>query len=360
VQRRRSPLGEHHRDRMVGKVVSTPEDSRDDIPVEFVAEALQEMKRRGLCVDDVLEGANIRAELLNDRGNSVSPTQFGRLWHLVSTELHDEFFGLDPRGMPLGSFTLMCHAVLHSSTLETALLRSLRFFGILLSDFDGQLSRNGSLVEVTIHEEGPPRSAFAYGVILVLLLGLICWLIDTRIAIQRVDFRCLPPTNPDRYRRLFHDNLNFDQPATRICFDASYMAHQPKRTEAQMRRFLRDAPDGLLVRYRSRDSLSARIWRELRATPPEDWPSFEALAAKLFTTPSTLRRRLEEEGNSYQRIKDEVRRERATRHLKLGVKSNADIALELGFGDPSTFYRAFRKWTGRRPNDFRPARRKDL
>jgi AraC-like DNA-binding protein len=70
-------------------------------------------------------------------------------------------------------------------------------------------------------------------------------------------------------------------------------------------------------------------------------------------TSSTLRRRLEAGGTSYQNIKDEARRERAIEHLQLNRKSNAEIAEELGFGDPSTFYRAFRKWTGATPNAFR-------
>ena len=113
-----------------------------------------------------------------------------------------------------------------------------------------------------------------------------------------------------------------------------------------MRRFLRDAPECLLVRYRKRDSLSAGIWDELQVTPPEDWPSFQQLAAKLFMTTSTLRRRLKDEGGSFRKIKDDVRRERAIRELKLGLKSNTEIAAELGFKDPSTLYRALKKWTG--------------
>jgi AraC-like DNA-binding protein len=331
------------------------EDTWDEVPIEFVREALEQVIAQERDSSALLEAASISPELLKKERASVSPAQFARLWHLIVAETGDEFFLLDPRGIPAGSYTIMCHAVLHSPTLERALRRALRLFGILLSDFDFRLERIGASVEIIFVEKGPPRSAFAYATILVLLLGLACWLIDLRIPLQEVEFRSPPPPSPDRYCRLLHEGLRFDRPVTKIRFDAAYLKHQPKRTEDQMRRFLRDAPEGFLVRYRNRDSLSARIWDELRVTPPEDWPSFQQLSSKLVMTASTLRRRLGEEGGSYQKIKDEVRRERAIRQLKLGVKSNAEVAAELGFGDPSAFYRAFKKWTGGRPVDFRPS-----
>ena len=335
--------------------VKPHEDTRDEVPIEFVWEALAQVTARGYDTNSLLAAANISPQLLTRPRGAISPAQFAQLWLLIVAETGDEFFLLDPRGMPAGSFTIMCHAVLHSPSLERALRRALRLFSILLSDLEFRFERVGGSVEIIFVEKGPPRSAFSYSTVLVLLLGMACWLIDLRIPLQAVELRSPPPVEPDRYRRLFHDGLRFDRPVTKIRFDAAYLKHQPNRTEVQMRRFLRDAPEGFLVRYRNRDSLSAKIWDELRVTPPEDWPSFQKLSSKLLMNPSTLRRRLEEEGTSYQKIKDDVRRERAMRQLKLGVKSNAEIASELGFGDPSTFYRAFKKWTGGRPVDFRTA-----
>jgi AraC-like DNA-binding protein len=229
----------------------------------------------------------------------------------------------------------------------------LRFFRILLSDFDAELVREGHSAEIILLERGAPRTSFAYATFLVQFLGIACWLIDRRIPLLEAGFRSSCPVGEQHYQRLFCDELEFNQPQTRIRFDAEFLSIRPMRNEAQMKRFLRDSPQALLTQYRSRDSVSARIWLELRRTPPEEWPGFDDLAARLYTTASTLRRRLEAEGISYQRIKDGVRRERAINQLRLNRKSNAEIAEELGFGDPSTFYRAFRKWTGATPNTFR-------
>jgi AraC-like DNA-binding protein len=70
-------------------------------------------------------------------------------------------------------------------------------------------------------------------------------------------------------------------------------------------------------------------------------------------TTATIRRRLHEEGVSYQSIKDQLRRDLAIGYLSHTDRSVMDIALELGFSERSAFHRAFRKWTGAAPGEFR-------
>jgi AraC-like DNA-binding protein len=70
-------------------------------------------------------------------------------------------------------------------------------------------------------------------------------------------------------------------------------------------------------------------------------------------TPATLRRRLHEDGTSFQAIKDQLRRDLAISHLSHSKRSTMDIGLELGFSERSAFHRAFKKWTGASPGEFR-------
>ena len=67
----------------------------------------------------------------------------------------------------------------------------------------------------------------------------------------------------------------------------------------------------------------------------------------------TLRRRLEKEGTSYQRIKDNARRDAAITLLSRTRLPVAEIAVRVGFSDPSAFHRSFKKWTGLAPGEYR-------
>jgi len=107
------------------------------------------------------------------------------------------------------------------------------------------------------------------------------------------------------------------------------------------------------VKYRDPQSLANRIKHDLRQLPAEQWPETEALAQRLCMSASTLRRRLSEEGQTYQGLKDSVRKELAIVWLAEPSISFADIATRLGFADASSFYKAFRKWSGSNPGHYR-------
>ena len=98
-------------------------------------------------------------------------------------------------------------------------------------------------------------------------------------------FLCDEPAYSAECRVLFCADARFNQPVTRITFDASYLDLPVIQTERSMKEFLRGAPANFLVKYRNSDSLTAKIRRRLRQVPPADWPDFETLAKQLHTTP---------------------------------------------------------------------------
>ncbi len=69
----------------------------------------------------------------------------------------------------------------------------------------------------------------------------------------------------------------------------------------------------------------------------------------LGVSPRTLRRRLQNEGTSFQTLLDDVRFSLAKGHLYRGEIAVAELAFVLGFSDTSAFYRAFKRWTGTTP-----------
>jgi AraC-like DNA-binding protein len=69
----------------------------------------------------------------------------------------------------------------------------------------------------------------------------------------------------------------------------------------------------------------------------------------------SIQRSLTEESTSYREIVDEVRKGLALSHLSRPGTTAADVAFLLGFSEPSAFTRAFRRWTGTSPTQFRCA-----
>lgn len=333
-----------------------PTSDKGTISIAFVLEALAGVRERGLDADGLLQQAGISPELLDAPQARVSSVHYATLWHLIAEALDDEFFGMDSHPMKAGSFTLLCHSVIHCDTLERALRRALRFFRLVLDDFEGVLERDGDTARVVLAERLPgPRRAFAYGTFLIILHGLACWLIGRRITLDHARFRCAEPDFSAEWRVLFSPDLRFGEAETAISFPAEYLDMANVQNERTMKVFLRSAPANFLVKYRNSDGLVARIRRQLRHIPPDTWPDFETLAQQLHSSVSTLRRHLIDEGQSYQSIKDDLRRDLAISQLCHSEKSVLDIAHDLGFAEASAFHRAFKKWTGARPGEYRRA-----
>ena len=79
----------------------------------------------------------------------------------------------------------------------------------------------------------------------------------------------------------------------------------------------------------------------------------DAVAAAMHLSPRSLHRHLADEGANFRQIKDALRRDLALARLAKTDAPVASIATELGYADPSAFYRAFIEWTGTAPSDYR-------
>ena len=88
----------------------------------------------------------------------------------------------------------------------------------------------------------------------------------------------------------------------------------------------------------------------------ERLPDSDAAARLLGISPASLRRRLQDSGASYAKIRAGCQREWAEYLLAFTRSPVQEIAVQLGFGDDRAFRRAFRKWTGHGPAEFRRGR----
>ena len=337
------------------EALKAPRSEPGTIAICFVAAALQSVRARGLDADALLKQVGLSPALMQSAQARVSAKLYGALWRLVAITLDDEFFGQDSRRMKSGTFAMLCHSLLNCASLGQALERSLRFYKVILDDISGSLERAGAAAQISLHERDPgaPCRIFAHEVLLMLIHGVSCWLVGRRIPIQSAQFAYPEPAHSAEYRLMYSTDLSFRAPHTRIVFDAAYLSLPVVQNERTVKDFLRTAPENILLKYKNGSSLSARIRRRLRQALPGELPEFADLAAEMHMTPATMRRRLHEEGSAYQSIKDHLRRDVAIGYLSHSRRSAMDIGLELGFSERSAFQRAFKKWTGASPGEFR-------
>lgn len=128
--------------------------------------------------------------------------------------------------------------------------------------------------------------------------------------------------------------------------DRALHTHNPALLQAlvpYLRANTPTSPGGEVERVRS------AITRRLPGTRP----TVDTVARDVAMSGRSLQRLLREHGTSFREMLDEVRHEHARGYLGATSFSDTEIAFLLGFGDPASFYRAFRAWTGMSPGRFR-------
>jgi len=102
-------------------------------------------------------------------------------------------------------------------------------------------------------------------------------------------------------------------------------------------------------------TIAERVRRQLRANLPKRWLTEEEVAAQLMMSPRVLRMRLADHGANFRAIVEELRFETARQFLSTSRLDFNNIALLLGYSEASAFSRAFRRWSGKAPSEWRAA-----
>lgn len=327
--------------------------SKGTISIALVHEALHTAQQRGMDTHAILQTAGIPAELLHSNKARVSILQYGQLWIALADAMNDEFFGMDSHAMRRGSYQLLSKWVYQAEHLKAALQDILNFFNLILDDFSGELNVDGEYAILTIHDKDQVKPMFSYATYLMLIHGLMCWLTGQRIAILNMQLKCAAPQDDADYRVRFSDEIEYACTAHKIYFEAKHLDLKIKQDKKSWKRFLKQTPFNLLVRYKNPHALSHKIRKQLMRLPPSEWLELNELTQHFNMSEATFQRRLKQEGTSYQQLKNEIRRDTAIELLSKTQQSLQEISDQLNFHDPSAFHRAFKKWTGVNPGAYR-------
>jgi AraC-like DNA-binding protein len=325
----------------------------DVVPLGFVFDALDSVTTHRIPVERILRDADLLGISEAPDADRISVKQFARLWRTVSAAIGDEAFGLGARAMRPGSFDMMCHCAIHCGSLGKAVRRAIQFLNLVLDEPRASLLTEGRMARIVLEDDRRPGSAFAYRSYWIMLHGMMCWLTGRNISLLQMDMTAATPGPTSSFRTFFGAPVRFDQPVGQIVFDTRFLKLPIIRSSRSLGQFLRRAPENLLAGYYHDQAMADVLREHLLSRSPKEWPGFDELCRTLELPPRTLRRRLHLEGQSFHALKDEMRRDKAIEMLLTTRSSIGEISIELGYREPSAFYRAFQNWMACSPGHYR-------
>lgn len=274
------------------------------------------------------------------------------IWAEAARLSGDDLFGLRlNRTYSPSAISLLGLIASTSATIGSAVEQLTRFFAIMSTQVRLDLRRDGdeSLLALTL--VGEPHLQHVEAVI-----GYLGQLLNNLDHADKGLFkRATLPRSPDSLntcRKL----LECDDVVSGATYSLSMphaMLSKPLVTaDAFICTRLTDTLQEMLTHQPTHD-LVEQVKRRVQLLLGSGDISVERIAGPLNISPRHLRRKLSQENTSYEQLVDELRRETAIRMIGEGELSLTSIAYELGFLDPSSFTRAFRRWTNMSPTSFR-------
>lgn len=321
----------------------------------FILPIAQALRLRGLDAMDVIESADIDPSGVINSDRRISVQSMQRLMQTCIELSDDEAFGLfaaeQMQPQVLHGLGL---AWLASDTVYDGLKRTVRFGQLMSTGVTLRLEEAGEFVQLIIDRNIVPENyvhaSADFGVGMILRMCRLA--LGEFIAPVKVELERPVPTNPEQFEYYLCCPVSFESETTQITF---YLAdiREPLATgdpglarvnDAQTQSYL----DSFLAQTTSRDVVG-KIVEKLADGPPNQ----QQIADSLNVSNRTLQRKLKSEGTSFMDLLQDTRMQLARSYLMQPTRSVVETSYLLGFSEPSTFSRAFKRWTGQAPAEFR-------
>jgi AraC-like DNA-binding protein len=174
---------------------------------------------------------------------------------------------------------------------------------------------------------------------------------------HRVAFEHAAPDYAGEYRAIFEGSERFSQPFTGIVFDRAFMTAVQLNADEPFAAALRSQAEKELARLARNTTYADRLRDHILDPKTTNRRDMAYAARRLGLSARSLRRKLQLEGVSYTDVVDGALATLAKRLLADEQRTIEQTAYDLGFSAPSAFHKAFKRWTGATPSDFR--RRQD-
>lgn len=325
------------------------------VPVAYAVALLDLVEELGVPRGQLFAEARLRPEILDNPQGRLSFLDFNQLTSYALLRCDEPALGLLlGQRLNVSTHGILGYAVLSSANLGTAIQFALKYYRVLGLTYELEMVEQGDRVELRASESMPlgPLGRFAAEGLLASLHTIARFLVGERLEGMAVGFAHGAPAYAERYERLFGAPVAFDQPYHWLSMPRAYLERPMALANPATVQMCEQQCEALLSTLDVQDDLLTRVRRLLLARPGE-FPDLDSAARALHTSGRSLRRHLSGMGTSYQQVLDEVRKKLALQYLTTTHLPLYEIAYLLGFSDPSNFRRAFKKWTGKPPSEYR-------
>ena len=311
------------------------------ITVHYAQGILQAAQRLGLPVPVELQAASLEPRIPLQRQDAF--------WEAICAASGDPLLGLRlGAALQVGHLDMVGALLMSCERYGEALEALLEYFPIIAEGSEFQREQDATQVRLVYRPSYAVRREERVEAALASLVHLTRWITGDQVRPQRLALGHAARGEPSRYAEVLQCPVSFDGTESSLSFALADLDVPLIQANALMREHLRALADAQLERLGAQ-SLAARVQHMLRQHPR--WGK-ERVADQLELSGRHLNRKLADEGTSFKLLREEVLHAMAEQLLRDNPRLS-EVAERLGFSDESAFAKAFRRWSGMTPGQFR-------
>lgn len=315
----------------------------------------QAIRRAGLPTEEILTKAGVALNQVDQNARTPLNAQYA-FWVALEEVSKDPDIGLHlGEHLPLYRGQVIEHLFMSSGNFGEGLKRALAYQRLISDAFHAKLVIEEDRCYLTNGEQSWSNQLVNRHFSECAMTGILRFfkfITEGRFAPIYIDFDFNNGAASDEYVRVYECPVSLGQKETRLYFDPSildYLLWQAEPELLQLHEQLALEKLQELARY----DLVGEVRRAIGSTLESGETTLETVAAQLSITPRRLRTQLSEASTSFQQILSDYRCRLAKRLLAGTSESVERIVYLTGFSEPSTFYRAFKRWTSETPVEYR-------
>ena len=254
--------------------------------------------------------------------------------------------------MPVYKGQILEYLLLSSTTFGDGLKRVLSYQRLISDAMHGEVTESPTPYLTNYfsqHQYLTPHLAEAMVVSLIRFLQSVS---DDKFKPTRICFTHAAKTNLEEYQRVFQCPVEFNTQQFKLYFDPKILDYRSPYAEPELLSMHVQSADQHMEQLEKRD-LILEVRSQVGALLESGEITLEKISHELRMSPRQLRHQLTLAGTSLQRIITQHRKSLSRRLLSQTDESIAEIVYLTGFSEPSTFYRAFKRWEGMTPIEYR-------